>query len=173
MHRSLVIMQKRNVVGDAPGANDHISGFADSNPFAAKKAIILGSQQSQSGTAQILAIQFYEICFGCLEVLPETKPLENFQQEEISHKNLGKVYSGAYPGYHPARDGGSAWAGLDVDGLQGYALGQASGLYYTVPIVATTLLVLTGMEAWRTELAIAALAVAGGAWMSGTGKLGT
>jgi drug/metabolite transporter (DMT)-like permease len=154
-----------------------------------------------------------------------------------------------------SRDGGSAWAGLDVNAIQGYALGLASGLCwlgyscmlkrmpvdlglharifafagtgaallhlvlestafplsaavmlaamiigigpyglaflawgqglrlghpgllsamcYTVPIVATALLVLAGMEAWRTELAIAALAVAGGAWMSGTGKQGT
>ena len=150
-----------------------------------------------------------------------------------------------------SRDGGSAWAGLDVHGLAGFALGLASGLCwlgyscmlkrlptdlglharifawagtgaallhlclentvlhlstavllaaviigigpyglaflawgqglrfghpgllsalcYSVPIVAITLLVLAGMETWRTELAIAALAVAGGAWMSGTG----
>jgi hypothetical protein len=59
-----------------------------------------------------------------------------------------------------------------VDAIQGYALGLASGLCYTVPIVAIALLVLAGMEAWRTELAIAGLAVAGGAWMSGTGKQG-
>jgi drug/metabolite transporter (DMT)-like permease len=47
--------------------------------------------------------------------------------------------------------------------------GLLSALCYSVPIVAITLLVLAGMETWRTELAIAALAVAGGSWMSGTG----
>ncbi|MGM0758784.1 MAG: DMT family transporter [Thermodesulfobacteriota bacterium] len=47
--------------------------------------------------------------------------------------------------------------------------GLLSALCYTVPIVATTLLVLAGMETWRTELAIAALAVAIGAWISGMG----
>jgi len=48
--------------------------------------------------------------------------------------------------------------------------GLLSALCYTVPIVATTLLILAGMETWRTELAIAALAVASGAWMSGMGN---
>ncbi|MFP4259439.1 MAG: DMT family transporter [Desulfovermiculus sp.] len=59
---------------------------------------------------------------------------------------------------------------------QGLRLGHPgllSALCYTVPLVATSLLILAGMEAWRIELIIAALAVAGGAWMSGTGNLGT
>jgi drug/metabolite transporter (DMT)-like permease len=47
--------------------------------------------------------------------------------------------------------------------------GLLSALCYTVPIVATTLLVLAGMETWRTELAIAAVAVSCGAWMAGMG----
>jgi len=33
--------------------------------------------------------------------------------------------------------------------------------------VATTLLILAGMEAWRMELALAALAVTCGAWLAG------
>jgi hypothetical protein len=51
--------------------------------------------------------------------------------------------------------------------------GLLSALCYSVPIVATTLLVMAGMETWRTELAIAALAVASGAWMSGMSTKGT
>ena len=53
---------------------------------------------------------------------------------------------------------------------QGLRYGHAgflSALCYTVPVVATSLLILAGMEAWRMELALAALAVSCGAWLAG------
>ena len=53
---------------------------------------------------------------------------------------------------------------------QGLRYGHAgflSALCYTVPVVATSLLILAGMEAWRIELALAALAVTCGAWLAG------
>jgi len=52
-------------------------------------------------------------------------------------------------------------------GLRYGHAGLLSALCYTVPVVATTLLILAGMEAWRMELALAALAVTCGAWLAG------
>ncbi len=56
---------------------------------------------------------------------------------------------------------------------QGLRYGHAgflSALCYTVPVMATSLLILAGMEAWRMELALAALAVTSGAWLAGRDK---
>ena len=50
--------------------------------------------------------------------------------------------------------------------------GLLSALCYTVPILATLVLVLAGMETWRPELGVAALAVASGAWMAAGGNPG-
>jgi drug/metabolite transporter (DMT)-like permease len=55
----------------------------------------------------------------------------------------------------------------------GLCFGQTkilSALCYSVPIIATLLLILAGIEEWRSELAIAALAVACGAWLAGNGQ---
>lgn len=51
-------------------------------------------------------------------------------------------------------------------GLRFGHTGVLSSLCYTVPLVATTLLIFAGAETWRPQLILAALAVAGGAWMA-------
>jgi drug/metabolite transporter (DMT)-like permease len=90
-------------------------------------------------------------------------------ENTVLHLSVAVLLAAVIIGIGPYGLAFLAWG----QGLRSGHPGLLSALCYSVPIVATTLLILAGMETWRMELAIAALAVAGGAWMSGTGNLGT